>query len=233
MIAKRTDSKVLLLSAFLLAGAMAVAQDQPGGMQQPNTPQPGAPGSPGAPGAPGSPGSPGGMGTEGSGVPSNMPPAADQAFVRSILESDAIEVQLGQLAQQKSQSDDVKQFGQKMVENRKRLDDQLAPLAKQLEVSQPKKPSKKDKEEISKLESLSGPQFDEEYIRVVVKGHEKDVKNLKSEAQSAQDPNVQRAAQMDEPVIAQHLQAIQQIAQAHNVQTDTADSKDKDKDSKK
>ncbi len=223
MIAKRIHSKFLLLSAVLLAGAMAVAQDQPGGMQQPN--QPNSP-QPGAPGSPGSPGSPGGMpGTEGSGVPSNMPPAADQAFVRSVLESDATEVQLGQMAQQKSQSDDVKQFGQKMVENRKRLDDQLAPLAKQLEVSQPKGPNKKDKQEISKLESLSGPQFDEEYIKVVAKAHEKDVKNFKTEAQSAQDPNVQRAAQMDEPVIAQHLQAIQQIAQAHNVQTETADSK--------
>ena len=189
-------------------------------MQQPNQ-QPGQqqPGSPGAQPMPG---------TEGSGVPGNAPPAVDAAFVRSVLESDAQEVQLGQLAQEKSQSDDVKQFGQKMVENRKRLDDQLAPLAKQLEVSQPKGPSKKDKQEIAKLQSLSGPQFDEEYIRVVVKGHEKDVKNFKAEAQSAQDPNVQRAAQMDEPVIAQHLQAIQQIAQAHNVQTETADNKNSD-----
>jgi len=222
MIAKRLHSKFLLLSAaVLLASATAVAQDQPGGgMQQPNqqpNQQPGAPGSPGAQPMPG---------TEGSGVPSNAPPVADQAFVRSVLESDAIEVQLGQLAQEKSQSDDVKQFAQKMVENRKRLDDQLAPIAKQLEVSQPKGPNKKDKQEIAKLESLSGPQFDEEYIRVVVKGHEKDVKNFRSEAQSAQDPNVQRAAQMDEPVIAQHLLAIQQIAQAHNIQTETADAKD-------
>lgn len=158
-------------------------------------------------------------GGEGSGVPSNAPPVADQAFVRSVLESDATEVQLGQLAQEKSQSEDVKQFGQKMIENRKRLDDQLAPLAKELSVSEPKGPSKKDKQEMAKLQSLSGPQFDQEYIRVVEKAHEKDVKNFKSEAQSAQDPNVQRAAQLDEPVIAQHLQAIQQIAQAHNVPT--------------
>jgi putative membrane protein len=225
MIAKRLHSKFLLLSAaVLLAGVTAVAQGQPGsGMQQPNQ-QPGQ--QPGAPGSPGSPGAQPMPGTDGSGVPSNAPPVADQAFVRSVLESDAIEVQLGQLAQEKSQSDDVKQFGQKMVENRKRLDDQLAPLAKQLEVSQPKGPNKKDKQEIAKLQSLSGPQFDEEYIRVVVKGHEKDVKNFKSEAQSAQDPNVQRAAQMDEPVIAQYLLAIQQIAQAHNVQPETADNKD-------
>lgn len=216
MIAQRYTGKILLFSgAILLAGATALAQQQPGGMQQPNQPpsqtqgqQPGS--------APGEQPMPGG---QGSGIPSHAAPVADQAFVRSILESDATEVQLGQLAQEKSQSADVKEFAQKMVENRKRLDDQMAPIAKELDVSEPKGPSKKDKQEMAKLQSLSGSQFDQEYIRVVEKAHEKDVKNFKSEAQSAQDPNVQRAAQLDEPVIEQHLEAIQQIAQAHNVQT--------------
>lgn len=218
MIARRSTQKFLLFSgAVLLAGATALAQEPSGGgmpQQQPQSQSPGTqPGQPGtSPGAQPMPG-------EGSGSPSTAPPVADQAFVRTILESDATEVQLGQLAQQKSQSEDVKQFGQKMIENRKRLDDQLAPLAKELDVSEPKGPSKKDKQEIAKLQALTGPQFDQEYIRVVEKGHEKDVKNFKSEAQSAQDPNVQRAAQLDAPVIEQHLQAIQQIAQAHNVQT--------------
>lgn len=222
MIARRSTRTILLFSAVaLLAGATALAQDQQpggGGSQQPNQPPSQTPGQqPGAPG--GGPGAQPMPGGEGTGVPSNAAPVADQAFVRSILESDATEVQLGQLAQEKSQSEDVKQFGQKMVENRKRLDDQLAPIAKQLEVSEPKGPTKKDKQEIAKLQALTGAQFDQEYIRVVEKAHEKDVKSFKTEAQSAQDPNVQRAAQLDEPVIAQHLQAIQQIAQAHNVQT--------------
>ena len=220
MMARRSTQNFLLFSgAILLAGATAMAQDPSGGgtqQQQPQTQAPGQTGQPGTSG-PGAQTMPG----EGSGSPSTAPPVADQAFVRAVLESDATEVQLGQLAQEKSQSEDVKQFGQKMIENRKRLDDQLAPLAKQLDVSEPKGPNKKTKQEIAKLQTLSGPQFDEEYIRVVEKAHEKDVKNFKSEAQSAQDPNVQRAAQLDAPVIEQHLQAIQQIAQAHNVQTES------------
>ena len=70
------------------------------------------------------------------------PSMVDQAFVKSVFASDVTEVQLGQLAQEKSQSDDVKDFGQKMVENRKRLDDQLKPIAKGLGVSEPKGPSR-------------------------------------------------------------------------------------------
>ena len=81
------------------------------------------------------------------------------------------------------------------------------------------------KQEMAKLQTLSGQQFDEEYIRTIEKEHEKDVKNLKQAAGSAQDPNVQRTAQADAPVIEQHLQAIQKLAQAHNVQTETSENK--------
>jgi putative membrane protein len=150
---------------------------------------------------------------------------ADQAFIRQMFQSDAVEVKLGQMAQEKSQSDDVKQFAQKMIENRKRLDDQLSPLAKRLDVNQPNGPDKNGKKEIAKLESLSGQQFDQEYIRTIEKNHEKDVKNFKQAAQAAQDPSVQRTAQADAPVIEQHLQAIQKLAQVHNVQTEESSNK--------
>lgn len=160
---------------------------------------------------------PGAMAGPSSGI---QPSMADQAFIRRMFQSDSVEMKLGQMAQQKSQSDDVKQFAEKMVENRKRLDNQLVSLAKRLDVDQPKGPDKKSKQEIAKLESLSGPQFDQEYIRVVEIGHEKDVKSFKQAAQSAQDPSLQRTAANDEPIIEQHLQAIQKIAQTHNVQTE-------------
>ncbi|MGC1463235.1 MAG: DUF4142 domain-containing protein [Terracidiphilus sp.] len=218
MIAKRRGRNIsVILATALLACAAALAQGQPGGMGQ-QQPMPGQ-----------QPGQqqgqqPGQMGYPDEGRPGinqgNSPSMADQAFVRTVMESDAAEVKLGQLAEQKSASDDVKQLGQKMVENRTRLDSQLTPIAKKLDVSQPKGPSKKDKELIAKLEGLSGTQFDQEYIRAVVKGHEKDVKEFETAAQSAQDPNVQQTAKMDAPVIEQHLQAVKQIAQAHNVDTE-------------
>jgi len=160
-----------------------------------------------------------------NGGPGAQPSMADQAFIRQMFLSDAVEVKLGQMAQEKSQSDDVKQFAQKMIENRKRLDDQLSPLAKRLDVNQPNSPDKNGKKEIAKLESLSGQQFDQEYIRTIEKNHEKDVKNFKQAAQAAQDPSVQRTAQADAPVIEQHLQAIQKLAQVHNVQTEESSNK--------
>jgi putative membrane protein len=221
MVAKRGTSKFLLLSAgAMLTGALLVAQYPPsggmpgGGGGSNQQPTPGT--APDYPGAQPMPGSNAG----GYGYPGTQPSAIDQAFIKQMFESDAAEVQLGQLAQEKSQSDDIKTFAQKTVENRKRLDDQLAPLAKRFDAGEPKGPGKKDKQVIAKMQSLSGPQFDQEYIRFVEKGHEKDVKSMKQAASSAQDPNVQRAAEADAPVIEQHLQVIQKIAEVHNVQID-------------
>lgn len=214
MNSKSMYRKLWLVSAgALLSGIVAMAQMQPGGM--PGGSQQRYPGT--SPGMPGAEHMPGAMAGPSSGI---QPSMADQAFIRRMFQSDSVEMKLGQMAQQKSQSDDVKQFAEKMVENRKRLDNQLVSLAKRLDVDQPKGPDKKSKQEIAKLESLSGPQFDQEYIRVVEIGHEKDVKSFKQAAQSAQDPSLQRTAANDEPIIEQHLQAIQKIAQTHNVQTE-------------
>jgi len=189
---------------------MAVAQYQPGGagQQQPNMPNQQQPVTP----------STGTMGPDSS--LANQQATADQAFVRKALEGGAVEVQLGQLAQQKSQSEDVKQFGQRMVEDHTQLAEQMKPIAQQLGVKEPKGPSKKDKQLIAKLEGLSGPQFDEAYIQAMVKDHKEDLKEFKDEAQAAQNQNVKQAAQQGAGVISQHLQLIQQIAQSHNVATE-------------
>jgi putative membrane protein len=129
-----------------------------------------------------------------------------------------MEVQLGQLAQQKSQSNDVKQFGQKMVNDHGQMGDKwFKPVAQQLGISEPKGLSKKDKKEIAKLEGLSGEEFDREYITMMVKDHQQDLKEFKDQAQSAQNPNVKQIAQQGTNIIAQHLQLIEQIAKSHNI----------------
>lgn len=141
----------------------------------------------------------------------------DKAFVRKAMEGGMAEVELGQLASQKASSDDVKQFGQKMVDDHTKLNDRMKPVAQQLGVNPPTKLSKKDQEAKTKLESLSGTQFDDAYIRMMLKDHKQDASEFKTEAQNAQNPAVQQAAQQGSQVIDQHLQMIEQIAQSHNV----------------
>jgi putative membrane protein len=142
----------------------------------------------------------------------------DKDFVHKALQGGSAEVELGQLAAQKAQSDDVKQFARKMVEDHSQLADQvMKPLAKQLGVAEPNGLSKKDKTLKASLEKLSGAEFDQAYIKAMLKDHKEDLKDFKEEASMSQDPSVKKAAEQGETVISQHLQMIEQIAQKHDV----------------
>ena len=206
---KRITYTLCFSAGTVLLGSIVAFAQTPGSSQQPSMPQQQSPANSTA-------------GNPGSGAyPGTAPTSqdfAEKAFVSKALEGGEAEVQLGQLAQQKSQSNDVKQFGQKMVADHSQMADKwLKPVAKQLEVPEPKGPSKKDKKEIAKLQGLSGDDFDREYITMMVKDHQQDLKDFKSEADSAQDQNVKQIAQQGSNIIAQHLQLIEQIAKAHNV----------------
>lgn len=209
MFSRRSGSGVLLVAASTLWACAAVAQ-QPGGTQpsSPNQQQQQMPNQPGSPGSP----------TAGvSSTDQSQQQIGDQMFVRETMEGDDAQVAMSRLAQQKSSSDDVKQFGQKMVQIHTELNDQLKPAAKQLNVDEPKGPSKKEKKEIGQLAALSGPDFDTAYIQAMAKQQQHDLKEFKDEAASGQNPNIQQAAKQDEPVLTEHYQVLEKLAQVHNV----------------
>jgi len=206
----------IIFTAALAFGVAALAQQPGAGMpnspgQQPNTPnsQP-------------SPSYPGGDTTSPTTSPQTY---GDQSFLRKTMESSVGQVQMGQLAAQKGSSDDVKMFGQKMADIHQQLTTQLKPIAQKLGVTEPKNPSKKDKEEIDKMQALSGPDFDTAFIQAMMRDQETDLKGFKNEAQSAQDPTVQQVAKIDEPVLSQHLQILQKMAQSHNVPANSESQK--------
>jgi putative membrane protein len=147
-------------------------------------------------------------------APANgQPSSADRVFVKKALEGGMAEVQLGQLALQKSSNDDVKQFAQKMVDDHTKLGDRMKPVAQQIGVKVPDGPSKKDQATMAKLQALNGDAFDKAYMKDMVKDHKSDLSDFKSEAQNGSSPVVKDAANQGAQMISQHLQMAQQIAQ--------------------
>jgi putative membrane protein len=201
----RHSTQISSVAVLLLAGATAVAQ-QPTSMQQQQTPaqQQTTPGQPNSP-----------LASADTSTPST-PNFSDQAFVEDTLKNNQAQVQMSQLAQQKASSGDVKEFSQRMVQIHTQLNQQLVPVAKQLDVNQNQKPSKEQKKEIAQLEQLSGAEFDTAYLQAMAKEQEHSLKQFKSE-ETAHNPMLQKAAKIDEPVLTQHYQILQRIAQSHNV----------------
>jgi putative membrane protein len=152
------------------------------------------------------------MGANGAGA-TNSGPAMDKTFVKKALEGSMAEVQMGQLALQKSNDDQVKQFAQRMVDDHGKMVDQLKPVAQQMGVKVPDGPPKGDAKKMDKMKSLSGDAFDQAYIKDMVKDHKKDSSEFKQEAQSTQNPQLKQLATEGGQTIDSHLQQIQQIAQ--------------------
>lgn len=143
----------------------------------------------------------------------------DKKFIHDAAEGGLAEIQFGQLASQKGSSDDVKQFGQRMVTDHTQLNEQMKPFAASKGVSLPKKPGKKEQAEYAKLNALSGDAFDKEYVSMMVTDHQKDLKEFTTEANSTADPQLKEAVQKGADVVQQHLTAIQEIAKSKGVQT--------------
>lgn len=203
----------LLSGVALLSCSLALAQQAPMG----GTPQPASPSTPTNPTA----NSPGMSGADQMQQQQDaaMGSMQDRAFVHDALEGGMAEIQLGQLAATKGSSPDVKQFGQKMVEDHTKLGDQMKQVAQQIGAKTPKGLSKKDEALVAKLQSLNGQDFDNAYIEAMVKDHKKDAANFQQEAGNTQNQQLKQAVQQGSQVIDQHLQMIEQIAKTHGVKS--------------
>jgi putative membrane protein len=143
----------------------------------------------------------------------NAGPAIDKAFVKKALEGNVGEIQMGQLALQKSNDDQVKQFAQRMVDDHGKMQDQFKPVAEQMGVKVPDGPSKGQMKKMDKMKALSGDAFDQAYVKDMVKDHKSDANEFKQEAQNTQNPQLKQLATEGGQTIESHLQQIQQIAQ--------------------
>jgi putative membrane protein len=136
----------------------------------------------------------------------------DKMFLRKAAEGGMAEVKFGQLAMQKASSDDVKAFGQKMVDDHTMLNNEMAPIADSLGVRVPKTINKEDQIEYDKLNGLSGNDFDTEYLTAMVKAHRKDLREFRTEAPNAQDPTLKDAVEKGEKIIHEHLTMVDKLA---------------------
>ena len=143
---------------------------------------------------------------------SATPSAADSKFMKEAADGGMAEVELGKLASEKASSSEVKQFGQRMVEDHGKANDELKQLATQKHVDLPAEPSAKHKATKARLEKLSGEQFDKAYVADMLKDHKKDVAAFEKQSRSAKDPDLKSFAAKTLPTLQDHLKQVQGLA---------------------
>jgi putative membrane protein len=141
----------------------------------------------------------------------------DKMFLRKAAEGGIAEVKLGQLAAQKGSSEDVKTFGQKMVDDHTKLNNEMAQVADSIGVMLPKSMNKEDQAEYDKLNALSGNDFDVEYLSFMVKDHHKDLHEFRLEAASHADPTLHDEVVKAQGIIHEHTVMVDKLARAKGI----------------
>jgi putative membrane protein len=141
----------------------------------------------------------------------------DKMFLRKAAEGGIAEVKLGQLAAQKGSTDEVKAFGQKMVDDHTKMNLEMARVADSMGVMLPKSMNKEDQAEYEKLNALSGNDFDMEYLSFMVKDHHKDLHEFRMEAASPTDPTLHDAVVKAQSIIHDHTVMVDKLARAKGI----------------
>ena len=136
----------------------------------------------------------------------------DQKFMKQAADGGMAEVELGQLAVEKAASPEVKKFGQRMVDDHGKANEQLKSIAGRKGVTLPSQPSAKNQAMKDKLSKLAGEQFDNAYMAEMLKDHQKDVAEFRRASESAKDPDVKNFAAQTLPTLQDHLKQAQSLA---------------------
>ena len=136
---------------------------------------------------------------------------ADHHFVTEAATGGMAEVELGKLATEKASNADVKKFGQRMVDDHGKANDELKSLAQSKQITLPAAVDAKHKATVDRLSKLSGAAFDRAYVQEMLKDHQKDVAAFRTESKSGKDPEVKAWAGKTLPTLEEHLKMVQDL----------------------
>jgi len=135
----------------------------------------------------------------------------DKTFVMQAGQLGMLEVDLGRLAVQRGSSAGVKQYGQEMVEEHTRANQELMQLAMQKKVELPTAMSSQNKALMERLSGLSGKSFDTAYKQAMIDSHNQAIALFKAQSQQGQDPELKAWATEKLPNLQAHLKMVNQM----------------------
>ncbi len=142
------------------------------------------------------------------------PTAMEKTFIKKSADGGMTEVQLGQLAAEKGGSDAVKDFGNRMVKDHGKINDDLKEVAGKMGVTVPTTISAKHKAAVEKMSGLSGAAFDNAYVPMMVQDHKKDVSEWEEAEKTVKNDDLKKFIGDNLPTLKDHLEKIQAFDQA-------------------
>lgn len=129
-------------------------------------------------------------------------------FMTKAASGGMLEVQAGQMAQQKGVSQRVKDFGLMMIHDHSKNNDELKMIAQQKGVTLPQTLSDDHQKHLDELAKQSGNDFDKAYIEMMESDHKGDIDEFKKAADNVGDPVIKAFAKNTVPTLQMHLDSV-------------------------
>jgi putative membrane protein len=149
--------------------------------------------------------------TIGAGASTSSLTPADAEFALRAAYGGSAEVTLGELAQTNAASSEVKAFGQKMIQDHTRLNQDLGTIVRQRGLTPPTGTTAPDQAVAAALGTRMGTAFDQAYLAQQVGAHEMTLALFQHAAQNAEDPAVRSFARRESDTIREHLRQAQSL----------------------
>ncbi|MEP6938030.1 MAG: DUF4142 domain-containing protein [Chthoniobacterales bacterium] len=139
---------------------------------------------------------------------------SDAMFIKKAAHGGMMEVELGKIAAEKGQSQDVKDFGNRMVKDHSKANDQLKEVAGKMSAKVPGKLNAKHKAMVDQLSAMSGAEFDKAYVKAMIKDHEQDIAEFEKADKEVKNADLKKFIENTIPVMKEHLEMIKKFDQA-------------------
>src|SRR5262245_50297697 len=132
-----------------------------------------------------------------------------EQFLKKAIEANYAEIEMGKLAQQKGAGEGVRSFGKQLEQDHSAANTKAMNVAKQMGMTPPTGPNKKQQADYDRMSKMSGEQFDKAFVKHMVADHKKDIKEFQKEAKTNEPPS--SFANEVLPDLQKHLQAAQSL----------------------
>jgi len=135
----------------------------------------------------------------------------DKEFVKETVVLWQTEGELGQLAARQGSDDRVKQFGQRIVDDHARVNEELTTLATSKNIDTSKRRDRADRQKIDRLSQVNGADFDRQFLDQTIRDHQEAIDLFDRQSRTGQDPQLKAFAARNLPTLRSHLQTAKDL----------------------
>ena len=132
------------------------------------------------------------------------------SILAQVHEINLAEIQQGKLAEKNAKSQKVKDYGKMLVKDHEKADKEVKKEAKKMGVTLAGEQAA-DQSEFQQLEWLKGADFDRQFVKAEVDGHQKAISTIQDALPQTKNAGEKKTLEKIVPVLQKHLSKAQQL----------------------